>query len=62
MQFGLFYSSKLKKHIHENYHKYDVIFFYHIRSSQYCPESFKGKTIIEIGDLYSKNYSQTYKI
>ncbi len=61
MQFGLFYSSKLKKHIHENYHKYDVIFFYHIRSSQYCPESFKGKTIIEIGDLYSKNYSQTYK-
>ena len=36
-------------------------FFHHIRSSQYLPKDFSGKTILEMGDLYSKNYLQTYK-
>ena len=39
---------------------YDIIFFYHIRSSQYLPKNFKGKKIIEMGDLYSSNYLQTF--
>ena len=61
MQYGIFYSNKMKKFIDENAGNYDLIFFYHIRSSQYLPNYFKGKKIIEMGDLYSSNYTQTYK-
>ena len=61
MQFGLFYSSELKEYIAENADQYDLLFFYHIRSAQYCPKNFRGKTVLEMGDLYSKNYHQTYK-
>ncbi len=60
IQFGLFYSSKMKNFINDNANNYDIIFFYHIRSSQYLPENFYGKTIIEMGDLYSDNYGQTF--
>ena len=38
-----------------------IIFFHHIRSSQYLPKNFYGKTILEMGDLYSDNYYQTLK-
>ena len=61
MQFGLFYSSKMEKFINDNAINYDLIFFYHIRSSQYLPKNYYGKKIIEMGDLYSKNYNQTFK-
>ena len=62
MQYGIFYSNKMKKFIDENKNNYDLIFFYHIRSSQYLPSYYyKGKKIIEMGDLYSSNYIQTYK-
>ena len=37
-----------------------LLFFYHIRSSQYLPKNYYGETIIEMGDLYSDNYFQTY--
>lgn len=60
IQFGLFYSRKMKEYLKENAHQYDCLFFYHIRSSQYLPENFRGRTIIEIGDLYSENYLQTF--
>ena len=61
MQFGIFYSNKMKKFIEEKADNYDLIFFYHIRSSQYLPKYYRGKKIIEMGDLYSSNYIQTYK-
>ena len=61
MQYGVFYSNKMKKFIDENADYYDLIFFYHIRSSQYLPRYYRGKKIIEMGDLYSSNYIQTYK-
>ena len=61
MQYGVFYSYKMKKFIDENADNYDLIFFYHIRSSQYLPKYYRGKKIIEMGDLYSSNYIQTYK-
>ena len=61
MQYGIFYSNKMKKFINENARNYDLIFFYHIRSSQYLPSYYRGKKIIEMGDLYSSNYIQTYK-
>ena len=62
MQYGIFYSGKMKKFINEKADSYDLIFFYHIRSSQYLPKNYKGRKIIEMGDLYSKNYNQTYKL
>ena len=31
-----------------------------IRSSQYLPKNYYDKTILEMGDLYSKNYFQTF--
>ena len=61
MQFGFFYSREMKKFINNNAVNYDLIFFYHIRSSQYLPKNYYGKKIIEMGDLYSENYNQTFK-
>ena len=61
IQFGLFYSESMKNYIQENSNNYDVIFFHHIRSSQFLPKNYYGKTILDMGDLYSDNYSQTSK-
>ena len=60
LQFGLFYSNKMKNFIYETASNYDLIFFYHIRSSQYLPKNYYGEKIIEMGDLYSSNYKQTF--
>ena len=61
IQFGLFFSREMKEYVENYANNYDYIFFYHIRSSQYLPKGFNGRTIIEMGDLYSENYTQTYK-
>ena len=47
--------------VKNNAKNYDILFFHHMRSSQYLPKNYTGKTILEMGDLYSDNYSQTYK-
>ena len=60
LQFGLFYSKEMKRFIIDRASDYDVIFCYHIRSTQYLPEHFYGKKIIEMGDLISDNYKQTF--
>ena len=60
MQFGLFFSKPMKRYIEKNAKKYDLLFFFHIRSSQYLPQNYEGKTIFEMGDLYSQNYLQTF--
>ena len=60
LQFGLFYSNKMQNFINDRASDYDLIFFYHIRSSQYLPKNYYGKKIIEMGDLYSNNYEQTF--
>ena len=51
----------MKKFIEENSHSYEIIFFQHIRSSQYLPKNYYGTTILDMGDLYSDNYTQTCK-
>ena len=61
VQFGLFFSNSMKNYISENSHHYDLIFFLHIRSAQYLPKNYYGKTILDMGDLYSDNYLQTFK-
>ena len=60
IQFGLFYSEKMRAFIENTANDYDYLFFYHIRSSQYFPKNFFGKTILEMNDLYSDNYLQTF--
>jgi hypothetical protein len=60
LQFGLFLSKKMKAYVKKNAKRYDLLFFYHIRSSQYLPNNYKGITVIEMGDLYSSNYYQTF--
>lgn len=60
LQFGLFMSKKMKAYVKKNAKRYDLLFFYHIRSSQYLPNNYKGSTVIEMGDLYSSNYYQTF--
>lgn len=60
LQFGLFQSKKMKKYIQKVAGNYDLLFFYHIRSSQYLPKEYKGIKVIEMGDLYSHNYFQTF--
>ena len=60
LQFGLFYSEEMANYISENANDYDLLFFHHIRSSQYLPKEFRGKTVLEMGDLYSDNYKQTF--
>lgn len=61
IQFGLFYSPKLRDYVKKNSHRYDILFFHQIRSVQYFPDGYSGKTILEMGDLYSNNYNQTYE-
>ena len=51
----------MKNFIEDNANEYDLLFFYHIRSSQYLPINYYGETIIEMGDLYSDNYNQTFQ-
>ena len=61
IQFGLFFSKSMKNYISENSQNYDLIFFHHIRSYQYLPKNYYGKTMLDMGDLYSDNYLQTFK-
>lgn len=60
LQFGIFYSNKMKKYIKKNANNYDLLFFHQIRSYQYMPNNFIGNTILEMGDLYSSNYLQSF--
>ena len=60
LQFGAFFSKKMKSYINKKAKYYDLLFFYHIRSSQYIPQIYTGKKVIEMGDLYSANYLQTF--
>mgnify|MGYP001234354957 FL=1 len=61
MQKGYFFSKKMLNFISDNKDNYDVIIFHLIRSAQYLPEDFHGKTILEMTDLGSENYNQIIK-
>ncbi len=61
IQLGIFFSGEMKKFIENNHSKYDVIICHLIRSAQYLPKDFKGKTILEMTDAFSVNYKQTIK-
>ena len=60
-QLGYFYSPQIESYIKSNYQNYDLIFFQSYRTAQYLPKSLKNKSIMDMSDLVSKNYEQTYK-
>jgi len=61
IQLGYFYSESVNNFLKKNHTKYQTIIFHLIRSAHYLPENFKGKKILEMTDLISKNYNQIVK-
>ena len=61
LQLGYFYSKEMRDYVQNNYKKYDIIFCQSLRSAQYVVNLKNKKKILDMGDLYSKNYSQAYK-
>ncbi len=61
LQLGYFYSPEINEYVKKNHNKYDYIFYQSFRSAQYLPRVSKNKNILDMGDLYSKNYKQSYK-
>ena len=61
MQIGLYKIPEMKKKINSLSKNYDVIIFHLIRTNYYFPKNFKGKKILEMTDLISKNYDTIEK-
>ena len=58
LQNGFCLSNEMKNYIDNVEDKYDTIICHLLRSSQYLPNKFKGKKILEMTDLPSLNYKQ----
>ena len=61
LHFSFFHSAEIKEFINDNYQNFDVIFCQSIRSFQFLSDKIYKKIILDMGDLYSKNYYQTAK-
>ncbi len=61
LQIGLYKIPEMKKKINSLSKNYDVIIFHLIRTTYYFPKNFKGKKILEMTDLISKNYDTVEK-
>lgn len=61
MQLGYFYSKKVENYIKNNHSKFDIIFCQSVRVAQYVNNFSFTKNILDMGDLYSSNYLQTFK-
>ena len=61
LQVGYFFSPSIKNYVKDNYQKYDFIFLQSIRTVQYVPNNIATRCILDMGDLTSINYRQTFK-
>lgn len=61
LQLGYFYSGKMDNYIKENYKNFDIVFCQSVRAANYVIKYKNIKKILDMGDLYSNNYYQTYK-
>ena len=61
LHFSFFYSAEIKEFVKDNYQNFDVIFCQSIRSFQFLSDEIHKKIVLDMGDLYSKNYYQTFK-
>ena len=55
LQVGYFYSKKIQKWVDENHHNFDLIFCYHIRTTQYVVCYDNKIKIVDLVDLISLN-------
>jgi len=62
MQLGYFYSKQMQMYIENNYSNFDVIFCQSIRAAQYVDNFYSKAKALDMGDLYSSNYFQTFKL
>jgi len=56
LQIGLFKIPRMKNKIAKISKNYDAIIFHLIRTAYYLPSDYKGRKILEMTDLISKNY------
>jgi glycosyltransferase involved in cell wall biosynthesis len=56
MQIGFYYSKKMKEYINNIGSNYNSIIFHGIRSAQYYPKLYGGKSVLEMTDLMSLNF------
>ena len=61
LQNGYYLSKEMKNYIDSVQDKYDTIICHLLRSSQYLPDNFSKKTILDSTDLLSLNYEQSIK-
>ena len=61
MQVGFYHCGEMKEYINKVQERYDSIIFHTLRTSQYLPDNFKGKKILEMTDLSSVRYQQTFQ-
>ncbi len=61
LHFSFFYSTEIKEFVNDNHQNFDVIFCQSIRSFQFLSSKIYKKIILDMGDLFSKNYYQTYR-
>ena len=62
LQLGYFYSEKMHNYIKRNYKNFDMIFCQSVRAAQYVVLLNCKQKILDMGDLYSNNYFQTFKV
>jgi hypothetical protein len=62
LQLGYFYSEKMDNYVLQNFKNYDIIFCQSTRAAQYVTNIKFKKKILDMGDLYSKNYNQTFQM
>ena len=62
LQLGYFYSKELNDYILQNYKNFDIIFCQSVRAAQYVTNLEFKKKVLDMGDLYSNNYYQTFKM
>jgi hypothetical protein len=60
-QLGYFYSYEIDNFVKKNYKNFDIIFCQSIRVAPYIINLKFKKKILDMGDLYSNNYFQTFK-
>ena len=61
LQLGYFFSNKMNIYILNNFKNFDIIFCQSFRTAQFVEPLNCKKKILDMGDLYSKNYYQTFK-
>ena len=62
LQLGYFYSKELNNYTLQNYKNFDIIFCQSVRAAQYVTNLEFKKKVLDMGDLYSNNYYQTFKM